>query len=214
MLLQEILYKLKTKRIGKRIYYFDKIGSTQCFALKIANNKIENGTIVITRHQTDGRGRMNRKWQSTEGNMCLSIILHPKLCISNIKFFPFVTSLALSITIEKYMKLQPKLKWPNDVMVDGKKVAGILTDVSIESDKIKYIIIGIGINFNINTNYIKNTFNSTNFCDVTTLIKYKSICTQTKFIQNFIFELETLLIRLEKNETAGIIKNWLNRSYI
>jgi len=143
----EITENLKTKFIGKRAYYFDSIDSTQDFALKIASQDNENGTVIISKKQTGGKGRMKRKWFSPVGGIWMSVIIHPDFDISNITLVPIATSLALCMAIEKTIKIRPKLKWPNDITIKGKKVAGILVDTSIESNKIESLILGVGINF-------------------------------------------------------------------
>ena len=152
----EITDNLKTKLLGKRVYYFETIDSTQAFAIKIAANKIENGTVVISKRQSKGRGRLKRKWESPNGGVWMSIIIHPKFDIKHIVLMPIATSLALCLAIEKILKIKPELKWPNDLTVNGKKVAGILLDSSIQSNNIEYIILGIGINFKIKQKKIEN----------------------------------------------------------
>ena len=127
----EITDNLKTKLLGKRVYYFETIDSTQAFAIKIAANKIENGTVVISKRQSKGRGRLKRKWESPNGGVWMSIIIHPKFDIKHIVLMPIATSLALCLAIEKILKIKPELKWPNDLTVHGKKVAGILLDLSL-----------------------------------------------------------------------------------
>jgi len=146
----EITDNLRTKLLGKRVYYFETIDSTQAFAIKIAANKIENGTVVISKKQSKGRGRLKRKWESPNGGVWMSIIIHPKFDIKHIVLMPIATSLALCLAIEKILKIKPELKWPNDLTVHGKKVAGILLDSSIQSNNIEYLVLGIGINFKIN----------------------------------------------------------------
>ena len=111
----ELTENLNTKFLGKRIYYFDSIDSTQNFAIKIASNNNENGTIVISKKQTGGRGRMKRKWKSPLGGIWMSIVIHPEFDISYTTLVPIATSLALSIAIEKILKIKPELKWPNDI---------------------------------------------------------------------------------------------------
>ena len=122
----EITENLNTKFIGKRIYYFDSIDSTQNFAIKIAPNKNENGTVVISKKQTLGRGRLKRKWKSPVGGIWLSVIVHPKFRTSQITLVPIAISLALHKAIEKVLGIKTALKWPNDLTLKKKKVAGIL----------------------------------------------------------------------------------------
>jgi len=146
MLPWEITSGIKTQKIGKRAYYFDVIDSTQNFASQIASNTNEDGTVIISQKQTNGRGRMNRNWVSPSGGIWLSVVLHPKFDILVTTLFPIGASLALALAIEKTMKVKPELKWPNDITINGKKIAGMLIDLDIESNKIKNLILGVGIN--------------------------------------------------------------------
>ena len=168
----EITQNLDTKLLGKRVFYFDTIDSTQNFAAKISSNHNENGTIIVSKYQTDGKGRLKRKWESPTGGIWMSIIIQPEFNISYITLVPIATSLALCIAIEKTLKIKPKLKWPNDILMKEKKVAGILLDTSIQSNKIESIILGIGINFKINPHRLENNIKKTpNFYGVDTLVK-------------------------------------------
>jgi BirA family biotin operon repressor/biotin-[acetyl-CoA-carboxylase] ligase len=209
----EISDGLETKVFGKRIYYFPTIDSTQNFAVELASKKLENGTLVISEKQTHGRGRLDRKWISPSGGIWLSLILHPEFDISMSTLFPLITSLALAIAIERVLKIKPNLKWPNDVTVNGKKVAGILIDASVESGKIDYLILGIGINFKINPDEIEKSVKHTpNYYGVTTLLKKNENVSPIKLVQRFLFELERLYQISLKNESELLIEQWTKRS--
>ena len=209
----EISDGLETKFLGKRIYYFHTIDSTQNFAIELASKKIENGTLVISEKQTHGKGRLDRKWVSPSGGIWLSLILHPEFEISASTLFPLVASLALSISIETILKIKPKLKWPNDVTVNDKKVAGILVDASVESGKIDYLILGVGINFKINPTYVEKMIkHTTNYYGVTTLLKKTENKNPIKLVQRFLVELEKLYRLSLKKKPAFLIKEWTRRS--
>jgi BirA family transcriptional regulator, biotin operon repressor / biotin---[acetyl-CoA-carboxylase] ligase len=204
---------LETKLLGKRIYYFDILDSTQNFAIGLASKKIESGTLVISEKQTHGRGRLDRKWVSPSGGIWLSLILHPEFEVSVSTLFPLITSLALAIAIEKILKVKPKLKWPNDVTVNDKKVAGILIDASVESGKIDYLVIGIGINFKINPTEIEKMIKHTaNYYGVTTLLKKNENTNPIKLVQRFLLELEKLYRISLKKEPVFFIREWTKRS--
>ena len=124
----EVCKNLTTKFIGKRIYYFDEIDSTQNFALQIAQDKKENGTIVIGQKQTNGKGRLNRKWVSPKGGIWFSIILHPKFTIEESVLLPIVSSVSLSNAINKSLNLKTNVRWPNDIKMNRKKVINFAND--------------------------------------------------------------------------------------
>ena len=207
----ELTENLNTKFLGKRIYYFDSIDSTQNFAIKIASNNNENGTVVISKKQTGGRGRMKRKWKSPLGGIWMSIVIHPEFDISYTTLVPIATSLALSIAIEKILKIKPELKWPNDITLKGKKVAGILLDASIVSNKIENIVLGVGINFKIKPMELANTIKKTpNFYGVTTLVKKNE--SPLPLVQQFLYELESVLQLLNSKHAKKIKDEWTKRT--
>ena len=209
----EILDGLQTNVIGQKIYYFDTIDSTQNFALKLSEKPHENGALVIAERQTKGRGRLNRKWVSPKGGIWLSVLLRPNFEISQASLFPILTSLALSIAIEKILKLKPKLKWPNDITLNSKKVAGILIDASIESNKIDYLVIGVGINFRIDPQVILKLIKNTRAqYGVTSLVKKNQRVDPTRLVQEFLFQLEQLQQKIVSNDLKGIRKEYLKRS--
>lgn len=209
----EITKGLKTKLIGQRAYYYDSLDSTQNQALKITNNIKNDGALVIAAKQTMGKGRLGRQWISPKGGIWISIILFPKFDISITTLFPIASSLALSYAIEKIFKISPELKWPNDVTIKGKKIAGMLVDVSLESNKIESLVLGVGINFNINTKEVEKILKNTpNFYGITTLKDKGKDQKAIKLIQSFLTELEKIYNSLNKKKTEQIISEWTRRS--
>lgn len=209
----EITSNLKTKIIGRQAYYFDTIDSTQNQALKMADDETNNGSIIVASKQTGGRGRSGRKWVSPKGGIWISIILLPKFDISITTLFPIASALALSIAIEKIFSINPELKWPNDLTIKGKKVAGMLVDVALESNKIEHLVLGVGINFNVNVKEIEKALKGTpNFYGVASLTEQKSEIKPIKLVQTFLVELERIYKLLETKQTKKIISEWTSRS--
>lgn len=206
----EIANGLKTEIIGNKIYYFDAIDSTQTFAIELSKKPHENGSIVIAKTQTAGRGRLNRRWESPKGGIWLSILLRPDFDISHVSLFSLATSLALAIAIEKKFKIKPELKWPNDVMINNKKVAGILIDASIETNKIDYLIAGVGINFRINTRQVTKKMPKKRY-EITTLVKNEE-ADPVDFIQEFLYQLEIINKKMIAGNIKEIMKEWTYRS--
>ena len=207
----EVTQNLNTKFLGKRVYYFDSIDTTQNFAIKIASNNNENGTVIISKKQTKGRGRMKRKWKSPNGGIWMSVIIHPKFDVSSATLVPIATSLALCMAIEKMLKIKSKLKWPNDVTLNGKKVAGVLVDTSIISNKIENMILGIGINFKIKPHELAGTIKKTpNYYGVATLVKKNE--SALPLVQQFLNELENILQLINSKQIKKIKNEWTKRS--
>lgn len=208
----EITSGLKTKIFGKNAYYFDSIDSTQNQAMNMALD-VEDGTIIIAEKQTSGKGRQGRRWISPSGGIWFSIILHPKFDISVITLFPLASALALSNAIEKSMGIKSELKWPNDITIKGKKVAGMLVDASLESNKIENLILGVGINFNVDVKQIEKTLKDTpNFYGVSSLREQNKTTKPISLLQSFLIELEQVYNLLNVGETKKIIKDWTKKS--
>ena len=209
----EITSELKTKVIGQQAYYFDSIDSTQNQALKMADEPANNGTVIIAAKQTGGKGRSGRKWISPKGGIWLSIILQPKFDISITTLFPIASALALSNALEKTLKISPELKWPNDLTIKGKKIAGMLVDVSLESNKIENLVLGVGINFDVDVKQIEKTLkDSPNFYGVASLCEQKNKVKPIQLVQTFFVELEKIYHLLNTKQTKKIISEWTKRS--
>jgi BirA family biotin operon repressor/biotin-[acetyl-CoA-carboxylase] ligase len=209
----EITSGLKTKMIGQQAYYFDSIDSTQNQALKMADEPANNGTVIIAAKQTGGKGRSGRKWISPKGGIWLSIILQPKFDISITTLFPIASALALSNALEKTLKISPELKWPNDLTIKGKKIAGMLVDVSLESNRIENMVLGVGINFDVDTKQIEKVLkDSPNFYGVASLSEQKKKTKPIQLVQTFLVELEKIYDLLNTKQTKKIISEWTKRS--
>ena len=209
----EVSSKLRTNYIGKRIYYFEETDSTQNFALQIAQNKKENGTIIIAQKQTHGRGRLNRKWISPKGGVWFSIILQPNFTIEESVLLPIVTAIALSNAIQKSLKVKTNVKWPNDITLNRKKVAGIIIDASFQSNYIENIIIGVGINYKIKSKELeKKIMNTPNFYGVDSLLNETQNDHPITLVKDFIHQLEKKIDELSDGKKSKIIKEWTKNS--
>ena len=209
----EITEGSKTKIIGKQAYYFDSIDSTQNQALTMAFDKENNGAVIVAEKQTSGKGRLGRKWESPKGGIWLSIILQPKFDIGVTTLFPLAASLALSNAIEKTSKIKSELKWPNDITIKGKKVAGILVDVSLESNKIENLVLGVGVNFDVNTKQIEKSLKGTpNFYGVASLSQQNKNTRPIELVNSFLSELEKIYFMLNSGDVKKIIEEWTKKS--
>lgn len=140
---------LKTQRLGKTIEYITSCESTQIIAHQLAQQGVADGTAVLTEEQTAGRGRMARKWDSAYGKgIWMSIILRPEIPIQRAPQFTLITAVAVVRAIEEVTGLKPDIKWPNDILLHGKKCTGILTELQSDADGVNALIIGIGLNAN------------------------------------------------------------------
>jgi BirA family biotin operon repressor/biotin-[acetyl-CoA-carboxylase] ligase len=145
----ELAKALRTSHVGKNVVYRESAQSTQNIAIALAEKQGAHGTAVIAEQQTGGRGRLKRKWLSPKGGIWISVILRPTIPTATSTMLPFVAAVAVCDAVREATGLDATLKWPNDVMVRGKKVAGILLDLSAEADIVNYAVVGIGINANV-----------------------------------------------------------------
>ncbi|MBI3292842.1 MAG: biotin--[acetyl-CoA-carboxylase] ligase, partial [Elusimicrobia bacterium] len=135
-------------RFGQEVKAFAVIGSTQSEAKRLADAGASEGTLVIAERQRKGRGRLGRSWASPPGGLWCSLVLRPQILPAAAPQLTLVASLAVTDAIAKVTDLRPAIKWPNDVLVEGKKVCGILTEIGIQGNCLQWAIVGIGINVN------------------------------------------------------------------
>ena len=143
---------LFTRVVGRRLLFFQEISSTMDEARCQAAAGTEEGTIVIAENQTAGRGRHGRDWVSRQGNLYLSVVFRPSP--HTLPLLTMLSAVATVRAIRKTTGLEPRIKWPNDVQLSGRKVAGILVESVVEGDVVRYAIAGIGINVNLDVDKV------------------------------------------------------------
>lgn len=149
LLPDEIKARLKTNHFGKVIHSYEEVDSTNDLALRLAEEGAPEGTVVIAESQRKGRGRLGRPWHSSRNKgLWFSLILRPKLIPSKVSLITLTAALAVVRVVSAYIKKAPKIKWPNDVHFEGKKLCGILSEMSSSPGQIRHVIIGVGINLN------------------------------------------------------------------
>ncbi len=141
---------LEARFVGQRVLYYPSLTSTNDIAKQEAQQGAAEGTVIITDEQVGGRGRLKRAWLSPRGNIALSVILYPSL--SYLPSLIMLASLAAVHSIEAATGLKSQIKWPNDVLINGRKVCGILIESDVQGNIVNYTIIGIGINVNLRLN--------------------------------------------------------------
>lgn len=211
----ELTKVLDTLFVGKdKIIYRLTTDSTQNLAILLAEkNPNSDGIVIIAGEQKSGRGRQNRKWLSPKGGIWLSVVLRPRISSLKITLLPFAAALAVCDAIKKTTQLDAKLRWPNDVTISGKKVAGILIDISMEAERINYAVVGIGINANVDssaiTSYLEKGIKVTSLSDE--LSHKTNILDLTKVILE---RLEYYYMELKRCAPNTIIEEWKKNSDI
>ncbi|RQW77707.1 MAG: biotin--[acetyl-CoA-carboxylase] ligase [Geobacter sp.] len=146
----EIQAGLATSRAGKNIICLPETDSTNLVAFRLAEDGAEEGTVVIADAQSRGKGRLGREWVSPRGvNLYCSVILRPSIPPFSAFHLTFLSAVAVARAVERTASLSTRIKWPNDILVNGRKIAGLLNDMSAETEKINFVILGIGVNLNM-----------------------------------------------------------------
>jgi BirA family transcriptional regulator, biotin operon repressor / biotin---[acetyl-CoA-carboxylase] ligase len=145
----EVKKDLKTDFIGHDIHYFKEVDSTNDVARYLAEEGAEEGTVVVAEIQNRGKGRRGKTWISPPGGVWMSIILRPDIAPSKAPQLTLVTGVAVAETLKEELKLDVGIKWPNDILIGNKKVCGILTEVNASINNVNYVIVGIGIDMNV-----------------------------------------------------------------
>ena len=140
---------LRTKLIGREIHLFSEISSTNTVAMEMASKGAPEGVVVIAETQSGGKGRLGRKWISPKGNLYFSVILRPDMPLHKAPLSTLMGAVAVASAIRNVCQVQAAIKWPNDILIAGKKVSGLLTEMSAEQDRIRHIVLGIGVDVNM-----------------------------------------------------------------
>ena len=149
LLSEELSYGLKTELVGKLILSYETVASTNDVAYDLAKKGSSEGTVIVSEGQTRGKGRLGRSWTSPKGKgIYLSIILRPTHPPQTIPKLTLFVALSAARAIRTVAGLTAQMRWPNDLLLDGKKVSGVLTEMSAEQDRVHFVIVGIGINVN------------------------------------------------------------------
>jgi BirA family transcriptional regulator, biotin operon repressor / biotin---[acetyl-CoA-carboxylase] ligase len=198
-----ITANLETQFVGQKVIYFATVPSTMEAARREALWGAPAGTVIITEQQTAARGRMKRKWLSPRGCIALSVILRPNIAL--VPFMVMIASLAVCRSIEIVTALQPQIKWPNDVLIAGKKVCGILIENDIHRNELRHCIIGIGINVNVHIpDYPEIPPTATSLSD-----ELRKVVSRLDVVQQLLVEMEALYKELP--DTTPILKKWQER---
>ena len=210
MLPQLIRPRLRTRALGKNIYHFYRVDSTNAFALRLIahDRKVADGALILAEAQTAGRGRLGRSWHSEpENGLYLSMVLRPKIPPSLAPLFTLAAAVAMHNAVERDTRLDVDIKWPNDLLTGGRKISGILGEVQAEVDRVHALIIGIGVNVNHSSFPPEVAERATSL-----RIASGRMQSRIEILLEFLEEFETLMDRFERTGPATIIDQWTQNS--
>lgn len=206
----EISKDLDTKWSGRKLYVFDEVQSTNTVAKFLAMNGAENGTVVISERQTDAKGRSGKAWASPIGGIWLSLIVKPNVDYSKLPMITIGTGVAVAKAIERTGINSAEIKWPNDIIIHDKKVCGILTEAVTTFNTIDSVVIGVGIDANIDIGDFPEELK-----DGTTTLSDELGRKEDEnvLIRMFLEEFEKIAETFNDGDYESILKDWRKRSY-
>ncbi len=194
---------LETEFVGRNFIYLLEVDSTNSYLKNEAESIKTEGTVVLAEKQSEGRGRFDRTWYSAKAlNLTFSILLSGKSLKKYLNLINLGTALAISNSIENLYQLKTELKWPNDILINGKKVCGILLESSFEGDKMKNLIVGIGLNVN-QINFVGNF----NIPPTSISLETDQLIEREKLLADILLNLEEIYMNI-KDKSNYILKEW------
>ncbi len=176
---------------GKEFYYFDRLESTNQTALMLAEKACPQGTLVLANEQTKGRGRKGSPWYSPRDvNLYFSILLYPDA--SRLQYLPFAAGLSVLLALEA-IGLKPDLKWPNDILVSGKKISGVMIETSMEQSRLLHAVVGCGVN--VNDKMLPAALQES---ATTIAIEKDSVFSRESLLASILFEFERLYEKIDE----------------
>ncbi|PIQ86519.1 MAG: biotin--[acetyl-CoA-carboxylase] ligase [Candidatus Omnitrophica bacterium CG11_big_fil_rev_8_21_14_0_20_43_6] len=195
---------LHTKFIGKKIHYFDCLSSTMDLGMQLGMENAASGTAVLAESQIKGRGRLGRGWFSPKHKgIYFSLILRPKILPAACPILTLMSAVSICEAIKEVLGLDVQIKWPNDILIHNKKVAGILTEMNAEMDKVNFVVIGIGLNVNNDKKSL--------LAQATSLKQEQGQeINRVALLQEILRKIENNYFILENNGAQEIIRKWRN----
>ena len=209
----EITKNLNTEIIGKKnIYIFQETDSTNIQAFSLASQGLEEGAIIIAESQTSGKGRLSRKWISPSGkNLYLSIILRPKILTYHAPRLTIATAVSLSETLDDFKIFDHRIKWPNDILINERKLSGILTEMKGDRDTVDFAVIGVGVNLNSSFNDYPDEIRDS----VISLKEFTNTeINRIEFLQSFLANFERNYFHFIQGGFNEILGKWIEKSSI
>lgn len=207
LLPSEIKLNLKTRYLGGEVISYKKVDSTNTSAYELAERGLAEGAVIFADEQARGKGRHGRAWQSVPGSgIYMSCILRPHMAPNEIPKITLVAAVAVAKAIRSYTGLNAVIKWPNDILINGKKVCGILTEMKAEQDMIDFIILGIGVNVNTKAKDLPRGASSLK--EESRTLRGGEDISRVELAKKILETLEEYYNTLKKKGSGSIIEEW------
>jgi BirA family biotin operon repressor/biotin-[acetyl-CoA-carboxylase] ligase len=202
---------LKTKTFGRVIRFYREVESTNDVAFDLAKEGAAEGTVVIADTQTKGRGRLQRKWISPPGfNLYMSIIFRPSISSKDATILTLVSSIALFETVNSH-GIKSQIKWPNDLLINRRKVAGVLTEMEPDGERVEFVLVGLGVNLNMTREVMNNLMGEVSEIATSVREELGREVDRSEFAANLINLLEKWYDEFNSKGKSNIIGEWKKR---
>ncbi len=202
MELEEVRRGLRTRYVGRRVHWFEQVTSTNDVARTLAEQGAPEGTVVVARTQTEGRGRLGRRWVSPPGGVWLSVVLRPIAAPYELPRLGLAVGVACSRAVERSCGVPVRLRWPNDLVVEGKKVGGVLVESGPEG---RWVMVGVGINVAVEPGQLPE--------GAASLVEFaKGPVDRAALLQALLAELELVYELFRGGDWATLLQWWRQRS--
>jgi len=189
----------------QKILFFDEVDSTNIIAKHLAQRNEEEGTVIVAEEQTQGRGRHSRKWVSSKGGLYLSLILRPQET-TTLSLLPLFSAVSIACVLESY-GLHPSIKWPNDVRIGDKKIAGTLVESSMQGNQVHYVVVGIGLNIRQSKKQLPPEANATSM-----VLEQAKTDSMDQVLFRILENFQQVYLQWKQGKTKEIIDEWKHRS--
>ncbi len=212
MKISEIKKHLAAETVGGKLFVYDEVGSTNDVLLELISEGVaSDGTVVVSDSQTEGRGRLGRKWLSPAGrNLYLSALFRPEIPPQESSVFTFLASCALVEVFSRY-GISATIKWPNDILVGGRKISGVLTELGMSEGAVNYLVIGIGVNLNLPEEFIRREMEDISKKTTSLSILLGEEVRRERFCAELINALDRFYGEFCRRGTQAIVDMWIER---
>lgn len=206
LIASDIRSGLNSRLVGREIHAVQEIGSTNTRIREMADLGAEEGTVLVADRQSAGRGRLGRRWESPSGvNLYISILLKPRTPVQEAPQLTFLSAVAVAQTFKEICNIPAQVKWPNDILVNGAKISGLLNEMNAETEQINYVILGMGINLNMTTDQFPPELN---YPATSALLETGAGVDRTRFLCALLERIDKFYAELIQQGFGPIRKRW------
>ncbi|PLX74716.1 MAG: biotin--[acetyl-CoA-carboxylase] ligase [Desulfuromonas sp.] len=210
LMAEELHAGLDTERIGRKILCREAVDSTNRWAYALGEQGGEDGTVVIADRQDAGKGRMGRSWESPSGvNLYLSVLLRPSILPWDAPQLTFLSAVAVCRAIAETCGMMARVKWPNDILLNGRKVAGLLNEMSSETDRIRFVVLGIGVNLNMSAEQFPADLR---YPATSVLLETGKAVPRAEFVRMLLRHLDQLYLTYLEHGSGSVMAAWAELS--